>query len=304
MLNFVDKNIQLNIYKDKNIDQITKLFLSAFDEEIVDKVTSYKITYLVLTLIAANPKTTIDLKTIIQHLDVKYLIKTYDKASNFELFNLIADKNAAKIAAQIKTIFMKFDKIYGGYFSTDSSAIGISDIMKSKNDILYINIPSHHSKEDTQKFSRLLLQDVTLMSTFYAKERSEVNKTVVFYTPLFSGLFLTSSDITISLATLTRNNIGLALEIKEDAITEKTLPVLRELFVLCKSYIIHKIQNETLLEAIKFGMDITHTRGVKAHNFESDTEIKYHDLRDKNKYQEFSDTIKNNVLSNIKELPS
>jgi hypothetical protein len=63
-----------------------------------------------------------------------------------------------------------------------------------------------------------------------------------------------------------------------------------------------------LIEAIKYGMDITHTRGVKAHDLAKDSindnEIKYFGQRDNDKYKEFSDTIKNNVLANIKDLPS
>jgi hypothetical protein len=304
MVNFVNKNMQYNIFKDKSVDQITKLFMYCFDEEINDKVTSYKLTYLILTLIVANPEVPMSLKAIIRHLDAKYLTRTYDKASNFELFNLLTSKNIPQLISQMKAIFTKFNKTYGSYFSSDSTAISASDIFRSKNDILYVNIPSHHTNSDKQKIYRLIFKDVVLMSSFGSKERNELKRTAVFYTPLLRDLFLTQADITSSLATLTNNNVGLALEVKDGVITPETLPTMRELFVLCKSYIIHKTQNETLLEAIKFGMDATNTRGIKAHNFDEDSDIKYHDLRDKTKYKEFSDNIKNDVITSIKELPS
>jgi hypothetical protein len=303
MINFVNKNMQYNIFKDKNVDQITKLFMYCFDEDITDKVTSYKVTYLILTLIVANPNASMSLETIIEHFDDKYLTKTYDQASNFELFNLLTNENIALLIYKIRAVFIKFDKSYGSYFSSDSS-IGASDILRSKNRILYINIPSHHTNADKQKIYRLIFKDVVLMSTFGAKERKELNQTAIFYTPLLHDLFLTQSDITSSLAILTSNSVGLAIEIKDGVITPETLPIMRELFVLCKSYIIHKTQNETLLEAIKFGMEATNTRGIKAHNFDEDSDIKYHDLRDKTKYKEFSDNIKNDVIANIKELPT
>jgi hypothetical protein len=189
MIDFVDKTTHFNIFKDKTIDQLTKLFLFAFDAQIRDKVTSFKLTYLILSTIAANPKATMNFKTIIQHYNVKYLTATYDKESNFELFDLITNKTVARMVTRIRGLFARFNKIHGEYFSEEKSAIAISDILKSQNHMLYINIPYHHSRADKQKFSRLILQDVTLMSSFNARERKELDKTAIFYTPLFPGLF-------------------------------------------------------------------------------------------------------------------
>jgi hypothetical protein len=295
-------SIKYDPFKDKTPSQISKMVLSSFvtlsnkNEKIFF---SQSLSFIIDLMINSNIEITFN--SLLQHLDISFLKKTYMN-DNQQLLGLLKNKNIVSHIINFRKTLHTFINQFGSFFSydkNDKKRLSIVDILKNNKSALYFNIPDSHANESTVMLQRLIIADL-LESCENIESHditSDIKPFAIAYLNLHKNFFLEAAEVPAMLNYLTSKKVGLVFEISDNDVSDN-IDILSEILLAIKNVFYHKIVNQEILSLIENNI-LPKLHPVNRNYEEYETSHKYHDDDDDGSNSAFMEGTRNKISKQL-----